>query len=96
MLANGVNTALTQTLVQRAKAQPDEALVLLGVKAASGLVDVTARDAAEARTKKLPSERVLVNQALLRGFGESRVAFPLLPANEAPAQLLQLQPQAQP
>jgi hypothetical protein len=92
VLANGANAALGQQLQQRAKAQPDEALVLLGAKAASGLVDVSTRDAAKAGAKMLPTERVLVNQALLRGFGESRVDFPPVPANDSPAQVLLLQP----
>jgi hypothetical protein len=96
MLANGVNTALTQTLVQRAKAQPDEALVLLGANAANGMVDLTARELQPVRTKSnaavvLPSERLLVNPALLKAYAKPILVQPVLPANEAQAQLLQLQ-----
>jgi hypothetical protein len=95
ILANGANAALTQKLAQRAKAQPDEALVLLGANAANGMVDLTARELQQVRTRSnaavvLPAERLLVSPVLLKAYAKPVIIQPVLPANEAPAQLLQL------
>jgi chitinase len=88
--------ALFDQLQRRAKANPDEALVLLGASRATGLVDLTAREFDAKRPRnatpaQLPAEHVLVNDALLKRYRKPAIELAPLPANEAPAQLLKLQ-----
>jgi hypothetical protein len=60
------------------------------------MVYLTARELQQVRTRSnaavvLPSERLLVNPALLNAYAKPILVQPVLPANETPAQLLQLQ-----
>jgi len=82
--------ALAQELQLRSKAQPDEAIVLLGANAASGMVDLTNRELGKSRLP-LPAERVLVNRALLKIYGKPAIELAPPSATEPPAQLLRLQ-----
>jgi hypothetical protein len=87
VLASGTSKALVSQLQQRARAQPQEALVLLGANAANGFVDLSARQFA----RSTPVERVLANSALLKAYGKLEIELAPLPAKEAPSQLLRLQ-----
>jgi len=89
VLASGSARELARQLRLRAKAQPTEALVLLGANPVGGLVDLTARSQAKPGTP-LPKERILVNAALLELYRQSSVGVVPLPADEAPAQMLEL------
>ena len=91
MTPKEMNAALAQQLQARAKQQPDEVMVLLGANAATGFVDLTARELGKAKATKLPAERVLVSPALLEAYATPRIEQPALPAGEPPAQVLQLQ-----
>ena len=90
VVASGANKALAAQLQKRAKAQPNEALVLIGGNAATGLVDLTQRQFSQAK-QPLPTERVLVSPTLLRLYGKSAIELAPLPANDTPSQLLRLQ-----
>jgi hypothetical protein len=89
VLTHGASKQLAMQLRQRAKAQPTEALVLLGAKAVNGLVDLTARTLAKPGVA-LPDERILVNAALLERYREPGIELMPPRANEAPAQMLEL------
>jgi hypothetical protein len=86
VLAKGASAALVQQLQQRAKARPQEALVLLGAGAASGFVDLTARQF----VRSTPTERVFTNTNLLKAYGELQVELIPTAGREAPSQLLRL------
>ena len=90
VLADGTNAELVRQLQLRAKADPAEALVLLGANAANGTIDLTAREFGQSKLP-LPTERVLVNPVLLKLYGRSDIELAPLPANEAPAQQLRLE-----
>jgi hypothetical protein len=84
--------ATSRALVQAVAAAGRAPLVLLGASAADGLVDLSLRARpVPTAAMPLPAEHVLVSPALLREFSTVRVEFPALPANDAPAQVLQLQ-----
>jgi hypothetical protein len=89
MLAEGPSKELAAQLQLRALARPTEALVVLGAKAVSDMVDLTARSLAKPGVT-LPVERVLVNAELLEGYHEPRIELTPQRANEPPAQVLQL------
>jgi hypothetical protein len=90
VLADGSSKELAAQLRLRAKAHPNEALVLLGADEVSGMIDLTARTLAKPG-EPLPLERILVSPALLERYRQPGIELTLLPANEAAAQTLVLQ-----
>ena len=90
VLASGPNKELARQLRLRAKAQPTESLVLLGAKAMTGLVDLTARAQAKPGVP-LPDERILVNPALIERYRQPRIELTPQSSKEPPAQMLELQ-----
>jgi hypothetical protein len=93
--ATPVKLVLADT-TSKLQATPDDALVVFGAQAANGLVDLTARELSKVPTrtspaKALPVERLLVSPSLLKAYAKPTIVQPVLPATEAPAQLLQLQ-----
>ena len=89
LLADGRSKTLAAQLQLRAQARPSEALVLLGANIANGFLDLTAR-ALSSRVSPLPRERILVNAALLERYRDPGIELIPLPADEAPAQALEL------
>ena len=69
-------------------AEASSRVVLIGGITVPGYTDLTART--QPALPRLPAERVLASPALLQEFAEARVAFPAVPANDSPAQVLEL------